>query len=198
MVLVGTDPTSDVHVRNNGKATKKAAMLSVEHRLPADATRDQMVAVVEALNRDPGIDGILLQLPLPGQIDDVAIVPATDPDKDVDCIYVLHAGLLATGVEGFVPTAGQGADHAGAQVMLAGPAGFSPVQTNAVDVIFTPWQGEQDLVFAGLRGFETAFAAVDLPTAEFSAIWASSTETFGGPMARLPAEPSPEQADDRT
>jgi methylenetetrahydrofolate dehydrogenase (NADP+)/methenyltetrahydrofolate cyclohydrolase len=103
VVLVGADPASEVYVRSKGKATTEAGMRSVEHRLGADATREQVLALVEALNRDATIDGILVQLPLPGQIDEAAVIAAIDPEKDVDGFHVTNAGRLATGADGFVP-----------------------------------------------------------------------------------------------
>jgi methylenetetrahydrofolate dehydrogenase (NADP+)/methenyltetrahydrofolate cyclohydrolase len=103
VVLVGADPASDVYVRSKGKATREAGMLSVEHRLSDDATRDDVLKLVRALNADPGIDGILVQLPLPRHIDEAAIIAAIDPAKDVDGFHVVNVGRLAVGAEGFVP-----------------------------------------------------------------------------------------------
>ena len=103
VVLVGEDPASAVYVRSKGKATIEAGMLSFEHRLPAGATQDELVALVDALNADPAIDGILVQLPLPPQIDETVIITRIDPDKDVDGFNPVNAGRLAVGLEGFVP-----------------------------------------------------------------------------------------------
>jgi methylenetetrahydrofolate dehydrogenase (NADP+)/methenyltetrahydrofolate cyclohydrolase len=103
VVLVGDDPASAVYVRSKGKATREAGMESVEHRLPADTTQDELVALVDALNADPAIDGILVQLPLPPQIDERVIITRIDPDKDVDGFHPVNAGQLAIGLHGFVP-----------------------------------------------------------------------------------------------
>ena len=103
VVLVGEDPASAVYVRSKGKATREAGMESFEHRLPATATQDELVALVDRLNADPAVDGILVQLPLPPQIDETAIITRIDPDKDVDGFSPVNAGRLAIGVEGFVP-----------------------------------------------------------------------------------------------
>lgn len=103
VVLVGEDPASSVYVRSKGKATREAGMESFEHRLPADTDQATLLALVEQLNADPTVDGILVQLPLPGQIDAQAVIQAIDPDKDVDGFHPVNAGRLATGVEGFVP-----------------------------------------------------------------------------------------------
>ena len=103
VVLVGEDPASSVYVRSKGKATREAGMESIEHRLPADTDQATLLALVEQLNVDPAVDGILVQLPLPGQIDAQAVIQAIDPDKDVDGFHPVNAGRLATGSEGFVP-----------------------------------------------------------------------------------------------
>jgi len=99
---VGEDPASAVYVRNKGKATIAAGMASFEYRLPADLDQADLMALVETLNADPAVDGILVQLPLPPQIDDRAVLLAIDPDKDVDGFHPLNVGRLATGVPGFV------------------------------------------------------------------------------------------------
>ncbi|MCY7281691.1 MAG: bifunctional methylenetetrahydrofolate dehydrogenase/methenyltetrahydrofolate cyclohydrolase FolD [Sphingomonas bacterium] len=103
VVLVGEDPASSVYVRAKHKATIEAGMESFEHRLPVTATQDQLVALVDRLNADPAVDGILVQLPLPPQIDEQAIITRIDPDKDVDGFNPVNAGRLAIGLPGFVP-----------------------------------------------------------------------------------------------
>lgn len=103
VVLVGEDPASQVYVRAKHKATVAAGMESFEHRLPAETSQADLVALVERLNADPVVDGILVQLPLPKQIDENAIIAAIDPDKDVDGFHPVNAGRLASGLEGFVP-----------------------------------------------------------------------------------------------
>ncbi|MCC2980103.1 bifunctional methylenetetrahydrofolate dehydrogenase/methenyltetrahydrofolate cyclohydrolase FolD [Sphingomonas sp. IC4-52] len=103
VVLVGEDPASAVYVRSKGKATVAAGMESFEHRLPADATQETLEALVDQLNADPAVDGILVQLPLPRHLDESAIITRIDPDKDVDGFHPVNAGRLATGLPGFVP-----------------------------------------------------------------------------------------------
>jgi methylenetetrahydrofolate dehydrogenase (NADP+)/methenyltetrahydrofolate cyclohydrolase len=103
VVLVGEDPASAVYVRSKGKATREAGMESFEHKLPATATQAELEALVETLNADPAVDGILVQLPLPPHIDDNAIITRIDPDKDVDGFHPVNAGRLAIGLPGFVP-----------------------------------------------------------------------------------------------
>ena len=103
VVLVGEDPASAVYVRNKGKATVEAGMESFEHRLPADTTESELLSLVERLNADPRVDGILVQLPLPGHIDADKVLTSIDPDKDVDGFHPVNAGRLAIGLEGFVP-----------------------------------------------------------------------------------------------
>ncbi len=103
VVLVGDDPASSVYVRSKGKATLEAGMESFEHRLPALTTQEDLVALVERLNADPSVDGILVQLPLPPQIDERVIITRSSPDKDVDGFHPVNAGRLAIGLHGFVP-----------------------------------------------------------------------------------------------
>ncbi|MBB3347694.1 bifunctional methylenetetrahydrofolate dehydrogenase/methenyltetrahydrofolate cyclohydrolase FolD [Sphingomonas sp. BK069] len=103
VVLVGEDPASSVYVRSKGKATLAAGMASFEHRLPADTTQETLVALVDRLNADPAVDGILVQLPLPRHIDERAVIARVDPDKDVDGFHPLNAGRLATGLDALVP-----------------------------------------------------------------------------------------------
>ncbi len=103
VVLVGDDAASSVYVRNKGRATREAGMLSVEHRLTADVSQGELLALVAMLNADAAIDGILVQLPLPPHIETGAVIEAIDPEKDVDGFHPVNAGRLATGLPGFVP-----------------------------------------------------------------------------------------------
>lgn len=103
VVLVGEDPASAVYVRNKHKATIGAGMESFEHKLPADTSQADLIALVDRLNADPAVDGILVQLPLPGHIDERVVTTRIDPDKDVDGFHPVNAGRLATGLYGFVP-----------------------------------------------------------------------------------------------
>lgn len=103
VVLVGEDPASAVYVRNKHKATIAAGMASFEYRLPADTEQDELLTLVASLNADPAVDGILVQLPLPPQIDADTVLMAIDPDKDVDGFHPVNAGRLVTGLPGFVP-----------------------------------------------------------------------------------------------
>jgi methylenetetrahydrofolate dehydrogenase (NADP+)/methenyltetrahydrofolate cyclohydrolase len=103
VVLVGEDPASQVYVRSKGKQTVEAGMHSVEKRLPATASEAEVLAVVAALNADPAIHGILVQLPLPGQVDESKVLAAIDPAKDVDGFHISNVGLLGTGQKAMVP-----------------------------------------------------------------------------------------------
>ena len=103
VVLVGEDPASEVYVRNKGRQTVACGMASFEHRLPATTTRAELLALVEKLNRDRFVDGILVQLPLPAHLDEQEVIAAIAPDKDVDGFHVINAGRLAVGQPGFVP-----------------------------------------------------------------------------------------------
>jgi len=103
VVLVGEDPASQVYVRNKGERTRAAGMMSIEHRLPAGTSEEALLALIDEMNKDADIDGILVQLPLPDQIDEAAVIQAIAPEKDVDGFHVVNAGLLATGQRGLVP-----------------------------------------------------------------------------------------------
>ncbi|MBX9663366.1 bifunctional methylenetetrahydrofolate dehydrogenase/methenyltetrahydrofolate cyclohydrolase FolD [Novosphingobium sp.] len=103
VVLVGEDPASQVYVRSKGKQTVEAGMASFEHKLPAETPEADLLALVEQLNNDPAVDGILVQLPLPKHMDEQKVISAINPDKDVDGFHVISAGRLAVGQPGFVP-----------------------------------------------------------------------------------------------
>ena len=103
VVLVGDDPASQVYVGSKKKATVEAGMASFEHRLSDHVSQTELIALVEHLNADEAVDGILVQLPLPPHIDDKAVIAAIDPAKDVDGFHVVNAGRLAVGEDAFVP-----------------------------------------------------------------------------------------------
>ena len=103
VVLVGEDPASEVYVRNKGIQTREAGMASWEHKLPAETGQAELLALVEKLNADPAVHGILVQLPLPAHMDAEAVINAIDPAKDVDGFHILNVGLLGTGQKSMVP-----------------------------------------------------------------------------------------------
>jgi methylenetetrahydrofolate dehydrogenase (NADP+) / methenyltetrahydrofolate cyclohydrolase len=109
VVLVGDDPASQVYVRTKGRQTLEAGMRSFEHRLPATAPQAEVVDLVRRLNADPGIDGILVQLPLPGGLNADAVIAEIDPTKDVDGLTDTNAGRLMGGRPGLVPCTPLGA-----------------------------------------------------------------------------------------
>ncbi len=102
VVLVGDDPASAVYVRSKETQTVELGMASFAHKLPANTGQADLRALVEKLNADPAVDGILVQLPLPKHIDEMAIIDAIAPDKDVDGLHVVSAGRLAAGLPGHV------------------------------------------------------------------------------------------------
>ncbi len=102
-VLVGADPSSEIYVRGKAKATRAAGLDSVEHRLPAAAGEAELLRLVAALNADPAVDGILVQLPLPAQIDPHRVIEAIDPAKDVDGFHPQNVGRLWSGGRAMVP-----------------------------------------------------------------------------------------------
>ncbi len=103
VVLVGEGPASQVYVRAKGRQTRDVGMNSFEHKLPADTPQDRLLELIERLNRDPAVNGILVQLPLPDHMEESAVINAIDPSKDVDGFHVLNVGLLATGQKAMVP-----------------------------------------------------------------------------------------------
>jgi methylenetetrahydrofolate dehydrogenase (NADP+) / methenyltetrahydrofolate cyclohydrolase len=110
-VLVGEDPASAVYVRSKGKATNEAGMASFAHRLPESASEAELLRLVEQLNLDGEVDGILVQLPLPRQIDAARVIAAIDPAKDVDGFHPINAGRLAAGLDALVPCTPLGCLH---------------------------------------------------------------------------------------
>ncbi|MBI2505824.1 MAG: bifunctional methylenetetrahydrofolate dehydrogenase/methenyltetrahydrofolate cyclohydrolase FolD [Candidatus Latescibacteria bacterium] len=103
VVLVGDNPASVSYVRGKRKAAEEVGIHSVEHRFPADFTQAQLTQVITGLNQDPAIHGILVQLPLPPQIDESTIINAIHPDKDVDGLHPVNLGRLLRQEEGFLP-----------------------------------------------------------------------------------------------
>ncbi len=108
VVLVGDDPASGVYVRNKLKATAECGLKSFEHILPANTSEADLLALVAKLNADPAVHGILVQLPLPKQIDADKVLGLIDPDKDVDGFHPVNAGRLSIGLPGFVPCTPRG------------------------------------------------------------------------------------------
>ena len=109
VVLVGNDPASEVYVRSKARQTVETGMASFEYRLPTDVPQAELLALVAALNNDDAVDGILVQLPLPPQIDAEDVLRSIDPAKDVDGFHPVNVGLVATGSGGIVPCTPLGA-----------------------------------------------------------------------------------------
>ncbi|WP_398467154.1 bifunctional methylenetetrahydrofolate dehydrogenase/methenyltetrahydrofolate cyclohydrolase FolD [Tardiphaga sp.] len=103
VVLVGNDPASEVYVRSKHKQTQEAGMASFEHVLPADVAQADLIALVQKLNADASVHGILVQLPLPKGLDTQAVINAIDPAKDVDGLHPVNAGRLASGMDALSP-----------------------------------------------------------------------------------------------
>jgi methylenetetrahydrofolate dehydrogenase (NADP+)/methenyltetrahydrofolate cyclohydrolase len=129
VVLLGEDPASQVYVRSKGKQTVEVGMESIEHKLPVTTSENELLDLVESLNKHPAIHGILVQLPLPDHIDDSKILAAIDPDKDVDGFHVNNVGRLWTDQEALVPCTPYGCylmlkdylgDLAGRQALVLG------------------------------------------------------------------------------
>ena len=135
VVLVGSDPASQVYVKSKGKAAQACGFHSVQHDLPATTTEAELIDLVRSLNADPAIHGVLVQLPLPGNIDSAKVLQTVAPEKDVDGFHPVNVGLLATGVveRALVPCTPAGAmllieeaakamgrDLAGAEAVIVG------------------------------------------------------------------------------
>lgn len=103
VVLVGEDPASQVYVKNKGKQTVEAGMNSIEHRLDENVSQDELLSLINDLNNDPGVHGILCQLPLPKHLDESMVINAINPEKDVDGFHISNVGLLGTGQKSMVP-----------------------------------------------------------------------------------------------
>ncbi|KUF09814.1 bifunctional methylenetetrahydrofolate dehydrogenase/methenyltetrahydrofolate cyclohydrolase FolD [Pseudoponticoccus marisrubri] len=103
VVLVGEDPASQVYVRSKGKQTVETGMASFEHRLAAETSEDELLGLIDRLNTDPAVHGILVQLPLPDHLDSDLVINAIDPAKDVDGFHISNVGLLGTGQKSMVP-----------------------------------------------------------------------------------------------
>lgn len=126
VILVGEDPASQVYVRNKAKLTVAVGMNSVEHRLSAQTSQRDIEALIDELNRDEAVDGILLQLPLPAGLDADAAIARIDPDKDVDGLTEVNAGRVLLGRKGLVACTPQGS------VILAKEAGADLTGKHAV------------------------------------------------------------------
>lgn len=103
VVLVGEDPASQVYVRSKGKQTVEAGMNSYEHKLDADTSEADLLALIDQLNTDPAVHGILVQLPLPKHLDEDLVINSISPEKDVDGFHISNVGLLGTGQKSMVP-----------------------------------------------------------------------------------------------
>ena len=103
VVLVGEDPASQVYVRSKGKQTVEVGMTSFEHKLDASVSEEELIAVIDQLNADPAVHGILVQLPLPKHLNEDLVIGRIDPAKDVDGFHISNVGLLGTGQKSMVP-----------------------------------------------------------------------------------------------
>ncbi len=129
VVLVGEDAASDIYVRSKLRASYKVGLRSIEHRLPASTSSTDLLELLDRLNADEAVDGILVQLPLPSHIDPTPIIDAIHPDKDVDGFHIVNVGRLAAGRPGLVPCTPRaceillrsvGTDLAGAHSVIIG------------------------------------------------------------------------------
>jgi len=136
-VLVGEDPASAVYVRSKNRATAEAGMAGFAHNLPDSTTESELLQLVTDLNADERVDGILVQLPLPGQIDTQRVVEAIDPGKDVDGFHPMNAGRLATGLPALVPCTPYGCLHL-LKAELGNLAGLDAVVIGRSNIVGKP------------------------------------------------------------
>jgi methylenetetrahydrofolate dehydrogenase (NADP+)/methenyltetrahydrofolate cyclohydrolase len=175
-VIVGDDPASKIYVANKHKACAEAGMRSINRDLPADAAEAELLDLVGALGEDDDVDGILVQLPLPPQIDPNRVVAALDPGKDVDGLTPLNAGLLAHGTPGLVPCtpAGvlelirhEGVELAGAEAVVVGRSKLVGVPVArlllAADATVTVCHSRTRDLAAVCRRADVLVAAVGVP-----------------------------------
>ena len=137
VVLVGENPASAVYVRNKSKQTAEAGMRSFDHRLPESVSEAELQALVTQLNADPAVHGILVQLPLPPQIDSQKVLAAVDPMKDVDGFHPVNAGRLATGLPALVPCTPLGCIHL-AKTVHASLGGMEAVVIGRSNIVGKP------------------------------------------------------------
>lgn len=138
VVLVGDDPASAVYVRNKNRETEAAGMASFEHRLPADTGEAGLLALVDSLNRDPSVHGILVQLPLPEGIDSARVLRAIDPAKDVDGFHPENVGALWTGAPALAPCTPRGCMAMLAEVHPDGLRGKRAVVVGRSNIVGKP------------------------------------------------------------
>ena len=136
-VLVGEDPASAVYVRSKNRATAEAGMASFAHNLPVTTSEDELLQLVLDLNADERVDGILVQLPLPNQIDAARVIATIDPSKDVDGFHAMNAGRLATGLDALVPCTPLGCLHLLRQE-LGSLAGLEAVVVGRSNIVGKP------------------------------------------------------------
>jgi len=136
-VLVGEDPASAVYVRSKNRATAEAGMASFAHNLPVTTSEDELLQLVLDLNADERVDGILVQLPLPNQIDSARVIATIDPSKDVDGFHAMNAGRLATGLDALVPCTPLGCLHLLRQE-LGSLAGLEAVVVGRSNIVGKP------------------------------------------------------------
>jgi methylenetetrahydrofolate dehydrogenase (NADP+)/methenyltetrahydrofolate cyclohydrolase len=137
VILVGDDPASQVYVRNKARQTVAAGMRSFEHLLPASAAQAQVIELVQRLNRDPAVHGILVQLPLPPQIDELEVIEAIDPAKDVDGFHPINVGRLSLGSPALVPCTPHGCSLL-VRSVLPEPAGLHAVVIGRSNIVGKP------------------------------------------------------------
>jgi len=136
-VLVGEDPASAVYVRSKNRATAEAGMASFAHNLPDTTSEDELLQLVLDLNADERVDGILVQLPLPNQIDAARVIATIDPSKDVDGFHAMNAGRLATGLDALVPCTPLGCLHL-LRLELGSLAGLEAVVVGRSNIVGKP------------------------------------------------------------
>jgi len=138
VVLVGEDPASQVYVRKKGEQAKEVGIISSEHRLPESATEQELLSLVAQLNNDDNVHGILVQLPLPSQIDEKTILTAISPEKDVDGFHPVNVGRLSIGDDSLLPCTPHGSVHLIKSVLGDNLSGLNAVVVGRSNIVGKP------------------------------------------------------------
>lgn len=138
VVLVGEDPASQVYVRRKGEQAAEVGIVSTEHRLPADTSQQDLLDLVAQLNNDDSVHGILVQLPLPSQIDEKTVLTAISPDKDVDGFHPINVGRLSIGDDSLLPCTPHGSVHLIKSVLGDDLSGLNAVVVGRSNIVGKP------------------------------------------------------------
>jgi len=170
VILVGDDPASQIYVNGKAKSCERLGIKSVVQRMPADTSQADLMALVDQFNKDPKINGILCQVPLPKQCNEQEVIEAIHPDKDVDCFHPFNLGLLAAGIPRFMPCTPYGVlqilrrsqiETKGKKVVVVGR---SNIVGRPLSILLSlkGWDATVTLCHSGTKNLEEECAAADI------------------------------------